>query len=83
VWDRSAEKGCRYKGIFLDKRTGRYRAAIQTHGKRRYLAYFATAEEAARAYDAACKEDLQEWATTNFTEMSRRKCVADVLYQPS
>ncbi len=53
-----------YKGVFLDR--GRWRACIDEHGRRHYLGYFATAEEAARAYDAAAREGHGEFANLNF-----------------
>lgn len=41
------------KGVFLERRSGKWRAEIATDGNRRYLGIFATPQDAARAYDAA------------------------------
>jgi len=42
-----------FKGVSLFKRTGKYRAYIMVAGKETHLGYFATAEEASAAYQAA------------------------------
>ena len=41
-------------------------ARAQLNGKKYYLGYFTTAEEAARAYDAKARELFGEFAKTNF-----------------
>ena len=45
-----------YKGVSLDKSSGKWRAAIKLNGKRIYLGYFATKEE---AYEAYCNAALE------------------------
>lgn len=58
-----------YKGVFCDKRTGRWCAHIGFYGQRKNLGYFATPEEAARAYDIAACELFGEYARLNFKEI--------------
>lgn len=45
---------------------GTFLASIRTNGKARYLGNFKTAEEAARAYDAAALEEFGQFAQLNF-----------------
>lgn len=49
-----------YRGVFLDKRTGRYRTQIGIFNKRYRLGYYATAELAAMAYDLFILENCPE-----------------------
>lgn len=53
-----------YKGIHY--RNGLWEAAIRSGGRSRYLGRFCSAEDAARAYDAAARESFGEFARTNF-----------------
>lgn len=54
-----------YRGV-IQSRWGKFTAAIQAHGVERWLGSFETAEEAARAYDAAARAAHGEFARTNF-----------------
>ncbi len=51
-----------FKGVTLDKRYGKWNAAIRANGKRYYLGMFGTAEAAHAAYVAAAKEKHGEFA---------------------
>ena len=54
-----------YKGAYWDKRAGEWLAQITVSGKVRYLGYFASPEDAARAYDRAAVTCFGEFACTN------------------
>lgn len=56
----------RYKGVFYDKRRGKYRAVLSIDGKRKHLGYFDNELDAARAYDAAAKMHRKDFAVLNF-----------------
>jgi len=45
-----------FKGVSMEKRTGRYRALITAGGKQQSLGYFETAEQAHKAYATAAFE---------------------------
>ena len=52
----------RYKGVYLDKQHGKYRARIA----RTHIGLYLTEEEAARAYDRAALAEYGEFARLNF-----------------
>lgn len=58
--------GKRFKGVYLQRKSGRFEAAIHPHGKRMHLGTFSTAEDAARAYDSKAREVYGEFARLNF-----------------
>lgn len=65
----SAPSGERkYKGAFLVKRLGRWKACIHYEGKNYHLGYFASLERAALAYDAKAIELYGAFARLNFPE---------------
>ena len=55
-----------YKGVFWDQK--KWRSAIKVDYQRKYLGSFDTAEEAARAYDAAARLYHGQFAYLNFQE---------------
>jgi hypothetical protein len=55
----------KYKGVFLCRRTGRFRARVSLNGKRIYLGYFDCEVEAARAYNMKAAELFGEVAYLN------------------
>jgi AP2 domain-containing protein len=58
-----------YRGVTWTKR-GRWQAQIQVAGRRHFLGYYETKEDAARAYDAAAREAFGEFARLNLPESS-------------
>jgi hypothetical protein len=69
VKNRANGRACRankYKGVFLRKNSATYRAIITARGIRFYIGNFKTAEEAAKAYDAAARVRFGKFARTNF-----------------
>lgn len=57
-----------YKGAYWHAQAGRWYSKIKAGGKNISLGMFDTAEEAARAYDAAALELYGEFASLNFAE---------------
>jgi hypothetical protein len=77
-----------YKGVYWNRPTGKWAAAIRSDWMLRHLGVFATREEAARAYDRAAKELHGEWAVLNFPEDHKKRAQdkvleADQLPQPA
>lgn len=54
-----------FRGVSFDRRAGNWKACISVGGKNKHLGTFATAEGAARAYDAAAIELYGAFACTN------------------
>ncbi|OHB78622.1 MAG: hypothetical protein A2Z25_16745 [Planctomycetes bacterium RBG_16_55_9] len=61
-----------YKGVWLAKDKGLWRAAIVHHGKREHLGYFNDKRDAARAYDQAAKKYHGRFAALNFPKGSNK-----------
>lgn len=55
-----------YKGVTLNRGTGKWRAQIKTDGNQRHIGNYPTPGEAARAYDRAAIERFGEFAKINF-----------------
>lgn len=56
----------RYKGVKLNRYTGKWFASIGVNGTKHHLGTFCTEEEAALAYDSAAKQYHGEFARPNF-----------------
>lgn len=54
-----------FKGVNWLKERGKWQARSRINGKRRHIGLFATALEAAIAYDRAAKDEFGEFALTN------------------
>lgn len=61
-----------YRGVSWSRTNDKWRAVIHRYGKRTHLGYYATADEAARAYDDAAREMHGAFATLNFGTGARR-----------
>jgi hypothetical protein len=59
-----------YKGVDWDKAAGAWRARITANGRLIYLGRFVSADEAARAYDAAARDLHGSYARLNYPEMT-------------
>jgi hypothetical protein len=64
---RRARNTSGYKGVSLDKRTGKYKAYIQPDRVFVWLGAFKTPEEAARAYDTAAEKYFGDFARKNLS----------------
>lgn len=67
-----ADSASGFKGVTWYPRSRRWRAHIHSGKKQHHLGYFATADEAARAYDAAARELYGEFACLNFPDAGER-----------
>ena len=69
-WNRKLRSDSKtgYKGVVWVRSRQQFRARIQTEDKRICTGYYATAIEAARAYDALAREHFGEFARLNFPD---------------
>lgn len=58
----------RYKGVFWDKATQKWRARISINSRETHLGYFDDEEKAACAYNAAARKHFGEFARLNVIE---------------
>jgi len=58
--------GSGYKGVWLAKQKGLWRASIVCCGRRKHLGYFRDKRDAANAYDRAARQYHGEFALLNF-----------------
>jgi hypothetical protein len=65
---KTVQTGSRFKGVWFEKRVGKWRATIHIKGRSIWIGHFATEEEAARAYDRKAVELFGEFARLNFPE---------------
>ena len=66
TWARHSDN--KYRGVYLLKKTNRWRAFIQADNKWIHLGYYSNLEDAARAYDKAAKKYFGEYAHLNFPQ---------------
>jgi hypothetical protein len=61
-----ANTSSRYRGVWYNKQTRKWRAQILVDGKRKQIGYFEREMDAARAYDVAAKKFHGHFAVLNF-----------------
>ncbi len=70
---RQSNNASGFKGVAWNKNDRKWRAQVGADaGKRRFLGSYTTAEEAARAYDAAARELYGAYASVNFPQPGER-----------
>ena len=63
-----AGSSSRYKGISFEKRRQKWKVELRYSGKIKYVGYYTSEEEAARAYDKAARELHGDYARLNFPD---------------
>lgn len=56
----------KYKGVWLDRSTGKWRSHLNIDGRRIYLGSFSDEKDAGKAYDKAAKKHFKEFKNLNF-----------------
>lgn len=54
-----------YRGVYLDRRRGKWTASISHNGRQKHLGNFSSAEDAAKVYDKAATSQFGQFARTN------------------
>ncbi len=67
-----------FKGVYLHKHSGRWRASIGLDGKKIHLGGYATPDEAARCYDAAARQHFGAFARLNFPAAGEQSAITRV-----
>lgn len=66
MWNRKSRIGSsKYKGVVMNKNTGKWRVDIRFGNKNHTIGYFESEDSAARVYDAWAKEAHGEFAKLN------------------
>lgn len=68
AWNKGKRKTTKYKGVYFDKRMGKWRARMLFHGERIYISSHETPEDAARAYNIVALAHYGEFARLNTIE---------------
>ena len=62
----------KYRGVYLYKRTNKWKAYISYDNKSLHLGYFENEDDAARAYDEAAQKYHKEFAVLNFSQVAAK-----------
>lgn len=68
-----------FKGVSINKQTGKYEVHICSDNHDRYLGLFATKEEAAKVYDEASRTLHGEYGCVNFPRPGEQSCERAVI----
>ena len=63
-----------YKGVSWARSKKKYCTQIQSKGRHRFIGYFSTPIEAARAYDKVARSLFGEFARLNFPQVGEQGC---------
>lgn len=63
-----------YRGVTIHSQSGKWQAKIQVNGKKKWIGFFATAEDAARAWNAVAIESYGAFAWLNTIPIHSPSC---------